>query len=67
MFNENSIVRAIGKPRIAQFLIFPHQYELCEEKWKTYDVMLDDKPPTDDLDVVSCGILRRNLKRHVIC
>ncbi|KAH7179045.1 uncharacterized protein B0J16DRAFT_402399 [Fusarium flagelliforme] len=70
IFNGNSIVRAMGNPEIAQFLIFPHQYEQCEDEWKRFDQMIDDNPPKHDPKAITCGIhsLRTaQEKGHVIC
>lgn len=56
IFNGNSIVRAMGNPEIAQFLIFPHQYEQCENDWKKFDQMADTNPLKHNPAEVSCGI-----------
>lgn len=56
IFNGNSIVRAIGSPQIAQFLIYPSQYKDCEKEWKRYDNMLDESGPESDPEKISCGI-----------
>jgi hypothetical protein len=37
LFNGNSIVRAMGNPKIAQFLIFPKEYEELEKQHKKFD------------------------------
>ncbi|KAH8770735.1 hypothetical protein F5883DRAFT_666080 [Diaporthe sp. PMI_573] len=37
LFNGNSIVRAMGNPKIAQFLIFPKDYEELEKQHKKFD------------------------------
>ncbi|KAI8655590.1 Protein SSH4 [Fusarium keratoplasticum] len=50
LFNGNSIVRAMGKPRIEQFLIFPNEYDALEEKYKQSDDAGEE--PEDK----SCGI-----------
>lgn len=50
LFNGNSIVRAMGKPKIEQFLIFPNEYTALEEKHKQSDDAGEE--PEDK----SCGI-----------
>ncbi|KAJ4232387.1 hypothetical protein NW757_013817 [Fusarium falciforme] len=50
LFNGNSIVRAMGKPKIEQFLIFPNEYDALEEKYKQSDDAGEE--PEDK----SCGI-----------
>jgi hypothetical protein len=46
LFNGTSVVRAMGRPRLAQFILFPDQYESLKAK---YDE--DEDYPND-----SCGI-----------
>ncbi|RSL78383.1 hypothetical protein CEP51_008242 [Fusarium floridanum] len=50
LFNGNSIVRAMGKPKIEQFLIFPNEYDALEEEYKRCDDAGEE--PKDK----SCGI-----------
>lgn len=50
LFNGNSIVRAMGQPKIGQFLIFPNRYDILEEEYKQSD---DDGQEPEDK---SCGI-----------
>ncbi|KAJ4156462.1 hypothetical protein NW754_008094 [Fusarium falciforme] len=50
LFNGNSIVRAMGKPKIEQFLIFPNEYDVLEEKYKESD------EAGEEPDDKSCGI-----------
>ncbi|RSM18642.1 hypothetical protein CDV31_002571 [Fusarium ambrosium] len=50
LFNGNSIVRAMGKPKIEQFLIFPNEYDALEEEYKRCDDVGEE--PKDK----SCGI-----------
>lgn len=50
LFNGNSIVRAMGKPKIGQFLIFPDEYKKLEDWHKQPDA--DGKEHEDK----SCGI-----------
>ncbi|UPL02498.1 hypothetical protein LCI18_013432 [Fusarium solani-melongenae] len=50
LFNGNSIVRAMGKPKIEQFLIYPNEYDALEEKYKQSDDAGEE--PEDK----SCGI-----------
>lgn len=53
MFNGNSIVRAMGKPKITEFLIFPEKYkELEEEHRKLEEQQLEKDEKPDG----SCGI-----------
>ncbi|RSL49481.1 hypothetical protein CEP54_012405 [Fusarium duplospermum] len=52
LFNGNSIVRAMGKPKIEQFLIFPDEYDELKEKYKAFDDGHDGEEPKDK----SCGI-----------
>jgi hypothetical protein len=37
MFNGKSIVRAMGTPKISQFLIFPDIYNTLENRFKDFD------------------------------
>ncbi|KAK0622796.1 hypothetical protein B0T14DRAFT_494379 [Immersiella caudata] len=55
LFNGRSIIRAMGKPKIAQFLVFPEQYEELETQYSEFDKrgrILMATPPADQ----SCGI-----------
>lgn len=57
LFNGTSIVRAMGTPRLAQFLIFPQIYDKLEQDFEVFDKICgnlpkDAKPPADE----SCGI-----------
>ena len=55
MFNGKSIVRAMGTPKLGQFLIFPDIYNSLENGFRPFDKMETPKnqePPTD----TSCGI-----------
>ncbi|EXF73778.1 hypothetical protein CFIO01_07406 [Colletotrichum fioriniae PJ7] len=45
LFNGNSIVRAMGKPRIGQILIFPGKYDNLEEAYKASDEALMNSEP----------------------
>lgn len=56
IFNGSSIVRAMGNPQIAQFLIFPRQYQDCEKRWKSFDQEKEYSPPETDPRKISCGI-----------
>jgi len=59
LFNGRGIVRAMGKPKIAEFLVFPKEYDHLEEEYERSDrswrdteapqVFETDKDP-------SCGI-----------
>ncbi|RSM02893.1 hypothetical protein CEP52_007769 [Fusarium oligoseptatum] len=50
LFNGNSIVRAMGKPKIEQFIIFPNEYDALEKEYKRSDGAGEE--PEDK----SCGI-----------
>ncbi|KAJ3457220.1 hypothetical protein MRS44_014361 [Fusarium solani] len=50
LFNGNSIVRAMGKPKVEQYLIFPNEYDALEEKYKRSD------DAGEELEDKSCGI-----------
>ncbi|KAJ3540951.1 hypothetical protein NM208_g4824 [Fusarium decemcellulare] len=54
LFNGSSIVRAMGKPKIAQFLIFPREYDELEQQYEAFDqaAMYSGPAPKDK----SCGI-----------
>ncbi|KAF5578241.1 hypothetical protein FPCIR_11643 [Fusarium pseudocircinatum] len=53
LFNGNSIVRAMGKPGITEFLIFPEKYDGLEEKYAKFDENPGSVQPIND---ESCGI-----------
>ncbi|KAM0435852.1 hypothetical protein ACHAPT_002743 [Fusarium lateritium] len=60
LFNGKSIVRAMGKPKIAQFLIFPVEYDRLQREYAKLDKeghIADETAaePGDGLDQ-SCGI-----------
>ncbi|KAH7244825.1 hypothetical protein B0J15DRAFT_537647 [Fusarium solani] len=50
LFNGNSIVRAMVKPKVEQYLIFPNEYDALEEKYKRSD------DAGEELEDKSCGI-----------
>lgn len=55
--NGNSIIRVIGKPEIAQFFIFPSEYNTLEAKYR--DVDLSNRATQDSKSAIgdkSCGI-----------
>ncbi|KAF7540966.1 hypothetical protein G7054_g967 [Neopestalotiopsis clavispora] len=52
LFNGSSIVRAMGKPKIAQFIIFPETYDILEAKYKE----LESNTTTTQDEDKSCGI-----------
>ncbi|KAG5754659.1 hypothetical protein H9Q70_002679 [Fusarium xylarioides] len=56
IFNGNSIVRAIGDPKVAQFLIFPRQVDHLEESHESVDEAKTNHPPKRYLEDDSCGI-----------
>jgi len=39
LFNGKSIIRVMGKPRIAQILVFPHEYETLKRRDEETDQM----------------------------
>ncbi|KAG5751047.1 hypothetical protein H9Q70_006325 [Fusarium xylarioides] len=53
LFNGNSIVRAMGKPGITEFLLFGNKYGELETKYAKFDQNLAGAEPIDD---ESCGI-----------
>ncbi|CAJ0555364.1 Ff.00g054290.m01.CDS01 [Fusarium sp. VM40] len=55
MFNGSSIVRAMGDPKIAQFLIFPKMYDDLEKDFKPFDQDLKNGS-TVDKPKDTCGI-----------
>ena len=55
LFNGKSIIRVMGQPKLAQFLIFPKEYEDLERQYREADKVnttAKSKPPKD----TSCGI-----------
>ncbi|KAG5800556.1 hypothetical protein H9Q69_000443 [Fusarium xylarioides] len=56
VFNGNSIVRAIGDPKVAQFLIFPRQLDHPKDGPKSVDEITTANPPKERLEDDSCGI-----------
>ena len=48
LFNGTSIIRAMGKPKIAQFLIFPDKYDETVEKYRKYDGSWKEKASACD-------------------
>jgi hypothetical protein len=56
IFKGSSIVRAIGESKIAQFLIFPKQYDALEEKYKPFDQGSTNSSQWNRLQDTSCGI-----------
>lgn len=67
LFNGRGIVRAMGKPKIAEFLIFPKEYDRLKEDCDKLDrIWLDAKHPHDyeaDKDT-SCGIHSLDTARY---
>ncbi|CAG9996188.1 unnamed protein product [Clonostachys byssicola] len=59
LFNGNSIVRAMGKPKITQFLVFPKDYSDREKEYRNFDNSLrytkSDSKAKMSVDK-SCGI-----------
>ena len=47
---------ALGEVLKSQFLIFPQQYEHCEERWRMFDQEMVSNPPESDPQKISCGI-----------
>jgi hypothetical protein len=63
LFNGNSIVRIMGKPKLAQILVFPKEYKDLEEKYERYDqelmnskASLDQETNLHPIEDRSCGI-----------
>ncbi len=57
LFNGRSIIRSMGKPSIAQFLVFPKRYNRLEAEYDKFDKEVAQSsskvaPPSD----TSCGI-----------
>ncbi|WXC67156.1 hypothetical protein SNK03_012925 [Fusarium graminearum] len=54
LFNGSSIVRAMGKPKITEFIIFPETYDTLETLYKDFDSyrLGSESEPKDK----SCGI-----------
>jgi hypothetical protein len=57
LFNGESIVRVMGKPKLAQILVFPEEYEKLRKEYEIYDRELcDSKASPKSVDDKSCGI-----------
>ncbi|KAM0319946.1 hypothetical protein ACHAPQ_010131 [Fusarium lateritium] len=56
IFNGSSIVRAMGRSKIAQFLIFPKQYDTIEATYKPFDQDSTKNPQGNKPKDTSCGI-----------
>lgn len=56
IFNGSSIVRAMGDPKIAQFLIFPKRYDYLEGKFRPVDQDSMNGSTTNKPKDTSCGI-----------
>lgn len=56
IYNGSSIVRAMGQPKIAQFLIFPERYDFIERKYKSFDEGSTNIPQENESEYASCGI-----------
>jgi hypothetical protein len=56
LFNGSSIIRAMGRPKITQFLIFPEHYDDLEGSYKTFDIPLRDPDSVSEPEDRSCGI-----------
>ncbi|EWZ84241.1 hypothetical protein FOWG_12054 [Fusarium oxysporum f. sp. lycopersici MN25] len=56
LFNGSSIIRAMGRPKITQFLVFPELYDTLEERYKKLDFPLRDTEPVSEREDSSCGI-----------
>ncbi|KAF5012140.1 hypothetical protein FDECE_1789 [Fusarium decemcellulare] len=54
LFNGSSIVRVMGKPKIAQFLIFPREYDKLEQQYEAFDQAAMNSGPVPKHK--SCGI-----------
>ncbi|KAG6994415.1 Ankyrin-1 [Fusarium oxysporum f. sp. conglutinans] len=67
MFNGNSIVRAMGKPKITEFLIFPEKYENLEEKYAMVDAKLKENTSMSDSTPMSEQELEKDDKPDDSC
>ncbi|KAI3587286.1 hypothetical protein IWW34DRAFT_875 [Fusarium oxysporum f. sp. albedinis] len=56
LFNGSSIIRAMGRPKITQFLIFPERYDTLEGSYKKFDFPSRDTEPVSEPKDSSCGI-----------
>jgi hypothetical protein len=57
LFNGDSIVRVMGKPKLAQILVFPEEYEKLRREYEIYDrESCDPKASPKSVDDKSCGI-----------
>ncbi|KAK5659028.1 hypothetical protein OQA88_1115 [Cercophora sp. LCS_1] len=59
LFNGDSIVRAMGKPKITEFLIFPEEYNRLEKEYEKQDQSQRQRAapePPDGLRDDSCGV-----------
>ncbi|KAF3003987.1 hypothetical protein E8E14_007350 [Neopestalotiopsis sp. 37M] len=56
LFNGTSIVRVTGKPKIAQFFIFPKTYKALEDGYRHLDQPLQDGSSGEEPSDHSCGI-----------
>ena len=57
LFNGKSIIRVMGKPKIAQILVFPKQYDNLKATYERRDCEVEDADKGRDLDLdTSCGI-----------
>lgn len=55
-FNGRGIVRVMGKPKIAEFLIFPKEYEAAEMFYDPLDGREARPDPEEDRKHALCGI-----------
>ncbi|KIL90085.1 hypothetical protein FAVG1_06823 [Fusarium avenaceum] len=56
IFNGSSIVRAMGDPKIAQFLIFPEKYKKLENDFRSFDQDSMNSSTVERPTDTSCGI-----------
>ncbi|KAM0471352.1 hypothetical protein ACHAP7_009126 [Fusarium lateritium] len=56
IFNGNSIVRAMGRSKIAQIFIFPERYRTIEMEYKPFDQGSTNNSQDDKPKDTSCGI-----------
>lgn len=56
MFNGSSIVRAMGDPKIAQFLVFPEKYNELEKQYSPFDQDSMNSSTVSKPKDTTCGI-----------
>jgi hypothetical protein len=68
LFNGKSIVRVMGKPKLAQILVFPKEYEKLEDEYEDYDQESCSPEATPQtIEDISCGIHSLKTATSVTC